>query len=851
MEVKDKNETTTKIGINNSQFINFNSSVKSKYIRIIIFSFLNEKNKLDLIKYNLKLQKILEIDINTYKEKSQSIKIGKNDGYCRIYDLYTMALKLEGEYKNGKKNGKGKEFYKSHEFSYDEIIKSTLIFEGEYLNGKRNGKGKEYYNDGKLKFEGEYINGKISKGIIYIYDCDRLIFNGEFSNGEKNGLGKEYYNNGKIKFEGEFLNGKKWNGIIYNNYNNDFMYEIKNGNGYIKEYDEEGNLLFEGEYINGDKKGKEYMIKKYWIKELIFEGYYLNDEKWTGIIKYYKKRYRYRYDSCKCYMSHESSHDLEYETEVEIRIEEVIESNLLKFEGEYLNGERNGKGKEYDAFGKVIFEGYFLMGKKKYSYHESDYDNLTLEYEGEISEGKRHGNGKEYSLGRIIFEGEYLKGERWNGIVKEYDNNGVIIKEKYYLSGKIFEDDKYEFNENLNYKDEHNPNEKEIEKITKEFFEESDKIRFEGNYYKNEKWNGIMYNRDDNFKIEIKNGKWSLNDSNFKFKYLGRNNYIIQDKNGKTNEYHNGLLLYEGKYLNDKRNGKGIEYDKNGKILFLGEYKNGKRWNGKIKGLIEQVFFEIDFEGKYINGEGIGKGKKYFVQFSERLLEYEGEFKNYEKSGYGKEYSPYKKILIYEGEFLNDRRNGKGEEYYDGRLIFKGEYLNGKRWNGKYRSFNNLNRLEFEGELINGERKGKEYHFGILIYEGEYLNVQKNGKGREYYKNGKIKFEGEYILDIKWNGNMFDPYGNFIFKMSNGEGNGKEYDNDGYLIYDGEYLNGVKNGKGKEYLKGKIKYEGEYLNGKRNGFGKEFKFNKLIFEGEYLNGKRNGKGKEYFDLLFQ
>jgi len=57
MEVKDKNKVTTKTGINNSQFINFNSSVKSKYIRIIIFSFLNEKNKLDLIKYNLKLQK--------------------------------------------------------------------------------------------------------------------------------------------------------------------------------------------------------------------------------------------------------------------------------------------------------------------------------------------------------------------------------------------------------------------------------------------------------------------------------------------------------------------------------------------------------------------------------------------------------------------------------------------------------------------------------------------------------------------------------------------------------------------------------------------------------------------------
>ena len=33
------------------------------------------------------------------------------------------------------------------------------------------------------------------------------------------------------------------------------------------------------------------------------------------------------------------------------------------FEGEYLNGERNGKGKEYEN-GKLIFEGYYIKGKK-------------------------------------------------------------------------------------------------------------------------------------------------------------------------------------------------------------------------------------------------------------------------------------------------------------------------------------------------------------------------------------------------------------------------------------------------------------------------------------------------------
>ena len=43
-----------------------------------------------------------------------------------------------------------------------------IQFEGEYLNGEKTGKGKEYYFDGTLKFEGEYLNGKRNgKGIEY------------------------------------------------------------------------------------------------------------------------------------------------------------------------------------------------------------------------------------------------------------------------------------------------------------------------------------------------------------------------------------------------------------------------------------------------------------------------------------------------------------------------------------------------------------------------------------------------------------------------------------------------------------------------------------------------------------
>ena len=89
---------------------------------------------------------------------------------------------------------------------YNENKTSIMLeFDGEYMNGLRNGKGKDYDND-KLIFEGEYLNGL------------------------RNGKGKEYYYDGKLKFDGEYLNGKKWNGKEYENfYAKPLEYEITDG----------------------------------------------------------------------------------------------------------------------------------------------------------------------------------------------------------------------------------------------------------------------------------------------------------------------------------------------------------------------------------------------------------------------------------------------------------------------------------------------------------------------------------------------------------------------------------------------------------------------------------------------
>ena len=166
--------------------------------------------------------------------------------------------------------------------------------------------------------------------------------------------------------------------------------------------------------------------------------------------------------------------------------------------------------------------------------------------------------------------------------------------------------------------------------------------------------------------------------------------YIVYEPEHKVKEYdsYSDKLLFEGKLINGKRNGEGIEYYENGKIKFIGEYLNGKR---------------------------NGQGKEYYDN---------GEKK-------------------FKGVYLNGKRNGKGKEYYDnGKLKFEGEYLNGNKMKGKMhgRYYWDEN-FEFSGNGVT-----KDYgDNGVIKFEGEILNGERNGKGKEYDENGNLKFEGEYL----------------------------------------------------------------------------------------------------------
>ena len=209
--------------------------------------------------------------------------------------------------------------------------------------------------------------------------------------------------------------------------------------------------------------------------------------------------------------------------------------------------------------------------------------------------------------------------------------------------------------------------------------------------------------------------------------------YIIIDKNEKNKvkiyKMDTNILIYEGEYLNKKKNGKGKEYDIYGRLIY---------------------------EGDYLKGKKNGNGKEYFENGN----------------------------LLFEGEYLDNKRyNGKGFNFFGDPEY---EIIKG---NGKIKEYDYTGDLLFDGEYLNCEKngKGKEYYFGF-IYIGEYKNGKRNGKGKEFDYTGNLFFEGEYLNGKRWNGKIYDVDGNLSYELKNGCGKSMEYYEK--FSYEGEYLNG-------------------------------------------------------------
>ena len=224
-------------------------------------------------------------------------------------------------------------------------------------------------------------------------------------------------------------------------------------------------------------------------------------------------------------------------------------------------------------------------------------------------------------------------------------------------------------------------------------------------YKDGKRWNGIIYNRNMEYKSELKFGNGYIKEFNENGCIIFEGDIKNGDKTGKRKISDEcGDLIFEGNLEKGIKIGKGKIYNYSGDLIFDGEFKNGKQFKGKINENNEQC--------ELINKKEEGKENTF-----QTIITYDCDIMISDCI-----YIMKKKIIEITDRFEGGYKDGKkykGKEYYhDGKLIFESEYKDGKKWNGKFYIDNNNE----SGNIINGN--------GINI--------------KVYNKYGKLKFEGEY-----------------------------------------------------------------------------------------------------------
>ncbi len=293
-------------------------------------------------------------------------------------------------------------------------------------------------------------------------------------------------------------------------------------------------------------------------------------------------------------------------------------------------------------------------------------------------------------------------------------------------------------------------------------------------------------------------GKWEENIRiNGKFIWQSGQIYegIWQNDNvtGKGKMIYPSGFYYIGFFVDCKKDGHGIMYNKQGEIVAEGNWKQNEFTSTVIERTI--TFDEGSYTGFlkadiYLpHGRGVlsySNGSSYYGNWNEG-----------KKSGKG--IMIYANKDTYDGEWKDNQRNGKGAL-----LKASGDILEGNWLHDEFISLTKEVTIDYDGGTYNG-----------LIF-----NNVPNGKGKMTYNNGN--YFGEW-KDGKKNG-----IGQYTWK----EGD----------VYEGEWKDNKRSGKGKYIWKNGGVYEGDFLDGKLDGKGVRVFSDGIIYDGEWKDSKKSGQG---------
>jgi len=335
--------------------------------------------------------------------------------------------------------------------------------------------------------------------------------------------------------------------------------------------------------------------------------------------------------------------------------------------------------------------------------------------------------------------------------------------------------------------------------------------------YKDGKKNGVKKSFEDN---QLVMEEWFENDV----------------KVGEERTFHaNGKLKTISPYKDSKLDGNAFEYDSLGLLQELREYSEGvitrmRKVNRSDKRGLKQGLWVKLFENRKIYQE---------MTYKDNLLH--GYLKTFYPNGELEKVEKYANgILQTDPKELNNVRMAK--TYYPGAKVKTMGAFDGDIPVGLHLEYDTL------GNII----ASTIYEQGYVLAKGlTDAQNKKQGFWQEFYEDGSIKAEGEYLDDLKiktWNysypSGSKEQSGNYV----NGKPSGKWlwfYEN-GDLLREEEYRNGLEDGFAIEYAQnGDTLSFGEYLDGEKEG--KWIKQSGVLkMQGTYKFGQKDGKWEYLF-----
>ncbi|MBL7891935.1 MAG: toxin-antitoxin system YwqK family antitoxin [Bacteroidia bacterium] len=290
--------------------------------------YLEDKRNGYLKEYGIKGELLNTTKYENDKVVENAPELARLDTKTEYYE--GAIVKSTGTYKNGIPEGAFREFSIDGKITSSKIFKDgILVGEGIYDEAnKEQGHWKEYHVNGQLKAEGEYKDGKHIGEWTFYHPNGKVEQKGKYDRkGNAQGQWKWYYETGHLLREENYMNNVQ--------------------DGLMIEYSDSGNVITKGHYADGQKED-EWIYEMGDYKEV---GKYRTDRR-TGVWKHF-----------------------------------YTPGGKLRFEGNYIDGNPDGKHVYYYPNGKKQQEGKYIMGRKEGNWeywNEEGIKMLTILYKDDV-----------------------------------------------------------------------------------------------------------------------------------------------------------------------------------------------------------------------------------------------------------------------------------------------------------------------------------------------------------------------------------------------------------------------------------------------------------------------------------